>query len=169
MALPMSTGQDNANAYLRTQVMSASPAELRMMLLDGAVKFAKQGRQGLVDQNHEQVYNGFSQARAIITELMTSMRPEVAPELCEQVRSLYAFLFQELVRASLDSDLARADKAIELLEYEQQTWRLLLEQLKADEESGKAPAQVTAQSVPGRTAGYGAPAQGNYTPLSVEG
>ncbi|GAB5495768.1 MAG: hypothetical protein Phyf2KO_08480 [Phycisphaerales bacterium] len=165
----MSTGQDNANAYLRTQVMSASPAELRMMLLDGAVKFAKQGRQGLVDKDHEQVYSGFSQARAIITELMTSMRPEAAPELCEQVRSLYAFLFQELVRASMDSDLPRADKAIELLEYEQQTWRLLLEQLKTEEGAGNTPAQPTQQNVPGRTAGYGAPSQDNYTPLSIEG
>ena len=49
----MSKPQDNANAYLRTQVMSASPAELRMMLLDGAVKFARQGRQGLAEQNHD--------------------------------------------------------------------------------------------------------------------
>ncbi len=162
----MSTGQNNANAYLRTQVMSASPAELRMMLLDGAVKFAKQGRQGLAEKNHEQVYNGFSQSRAIVSELMTSMRPEAAPELCEQVRALYAYIFQELVTVSLENDLPRADKVIQLLEFEQQTWRMLMEQLK--NESGSTGEQP-ATSVPGRTAGYGSTGTDSYTPLSVEG
>lgn len=162
----MSTGQNNANAYLRTQVMSASPAELRMMLLDGAVKFAKQGRQGLAEKNHEQVYNGFSQARAIVSELMTSMRPEAAPELCEQVRALYAYIFQELVTVSLENDLPRADKVIQLLEFEQQTWRMLMEQLK--NESGSTGEQP-ATSVPDRTAGYGSTESSTYTPLSVEG
>ncbi len=159
----MKTGQDNANAYLRTQVMSASPAELRMMLLDGAVKFARQGRQGLAENNHEQVYSGFSQARAIVTELMTSMRPEVAPELCEQVRSLYAFIFQELVRASLDRNIEKADKAIELLEYEQQTWRLLMEQLKTEGAAAGTPNQ------PKPAAGYAPEGNPAYTPLSIEG
>lgn len=162
----MSTGQNNANAYLRTQVMSASPAELRMMLLDGAVKFAKQGRQGLAEKNHEQVYNGFSQSRAIVSELMTSMRPEAAPELCEQVRALYAYIFQELVTVSLENDLPRADKVIQLLEFEQQTWRMLMEQLKNE---GGGTGEQPAASVPGRTAGYGSIDSSTYTPLSVEG
>ena len=38
---------NESNAYLRTKVMTASPAELRLMLLDGAIKFANQAREGL--------------------------------------------------------------------------------------------------------------------------
>lgn len=155
----MSRSQDNANAYLRTQVMSASPAELRMMLLDGAVKFARQGRQGLADKNHELVYTGFSQARAIVTELMTSIRHEVAPELGERVRSLYAYLFQELVGASLESDIDRADNVIKLLEFEAETWRLLLAKLKDEEQA--APKATYAPAAEGKPAAY--------TPLSIEG
>ena len=33
-------GVDTSNAYLRTKVMTASPEELRLMLLDGAIRFA---------------------------------------------------------------------------------------------------------------------------------
>jgi len=138
-----------------------------MMLLDAAVKFAKQGQQGLVDGDHEQVYNGFSQARAIVSELMTSMRPEAAPELCEQVRALYAYVFQELVAASLESDLPKADRVVELLEFEQQTWRMLMEQIK--NEGGATITAKPATPAPGRTAGYGTPNTDNYTPLSIEG
>lgn len=159
----MSRSQDQANAYLRTQVMSASPAELRMMLLDGAVKFARQGRQGLAEKNHELVFTGFSQARAIVTELMTSLRHDVSPELCERVRSLYAYMFQELVGASLESDIERADAVIELLEFEAETWRMLLEKMKT-EESGVAPKPRAPAYAP---TGEGKP--GAYTPLSIEG
>lgn len=158
----MSRSQDNANAYLRTQVMSASPAELRMMLLDGAVKFARQGRQGLAEKNHELVYTGFSQARAIVTELMTSIRHEIDPDLCEKVRSLYAYIFQELVGASLESDLGRADKVIELLEFEAQTWRLLMDKIKPEDAGPTEP----------RPAAYPAAGESKpiaYTPLSIEG
>ena len=160
----MSRSQDNINAYLRTQVMSASPAELRMMLLDGAVKFAKQGRQGLAEKNHELVYTGFSQARAIVTELMTSMRHEVDPDLCERVRSLYAYIFQELVGASLESDINRADKVIELLEFEAETWRMLLEKLKTEQGTTAVPAKPSATYAPTSESKPGA-----YTPLSIEG
>lgn len=157
----MSKSQDHANAYLRTQVMSATPAELRMMLLDGAVKFAKQGRQGLAEKNHELVYTGFSQARAIVTELMTSMRPEIDPDLCERVRSLYAFFFQELVAASLENDIARADKVIELLEFEAETWRLLMDKLKTEEPTTRAATPTYAPAAESKP--------GAYTPLSIEG
>ncbi len=162
----MSRSQDNINAYLRTQVMSASPAELRMMLLDGAVKFARQGRQGLAEKNHELVYTGFSQARAIVTELMTSMRHEVDPDLCERVRSLYAYIFQELVGASLESDINRADKVIELLEFEAETWRLLMDKLKTEQSGTPAPAKAK-PSAPYAPTGESKP--GAYTPLSIEG
>ena len=160
----MSRSQDNINAYLRTQVMSASPAELRMMLLDGAVKFARQGRHGLAEKNHELVYTGFSQARAIVTELMTSMRHEVDPELCERVRSLYAYIFQELVGASLESDINRADKVIELLEFEAETWRMLLDKLKTEQGTTATSPKPGATYAPTSESKPGA-----YTPLSIEG
>ena len=35
------------NEYLRTRVLTASPEELRLMLLDGALKYAMQAREGL--------------------------------------------------------------------------------------------------------------------------
>lgn len=148
----MTTIQNSqANAYLRTQVMSASAEQLRLMLLDGAIKFTRQGRQGLSAGNHEQSYEGFTQARAIISELMTSMRTDVAPELCQQVRSLYTFLYTELVGASMERDIARADRVIEMLGYERETWVMLMDSLKTDR-PGKPAAEP-----------------GAYRPISVQG
>jgi flagellar protein FliS len=118
-----------ANAYLTTKVMTASPEELRLMLIEGAIKFARQGREGLAGGNFEAVHNGFSRCRSILLELVNSMRPEVDPELCERLSGLYMFMFRSLLEAAHERSLPKADKVIELLEYDRETWVLLMQRL----------------------------------------
>ena len=95
----MNADQQRANAYLQTKVLTASPEELRLMLLDGAIKFCRQGREGLAARNYEASYNGFTRCRAILVELITSMRTDVDPDLCGKVSSLYTFMIRELLEA----------------------------------------------------------------------
>jgi|TARA_R110000782_G_scaffold13976_5_gene40925 flagellar protein FliS len=128
---------DTTTAYLRSKVMTASPEELRLMLLDGALRFAHQARNGLETKNFEQSYSGFSQCRAILMELMTSLNESAAPELTAKVRSLYTFFYLELIQASHEKDTAKLDRVIELLEFERETWALLMDKLA--EERGQAP------------------------------
>ncbi len=135
--------EDTTTAYLRSKVMSAPPEELRLMLLDGALRFAHQARAGLENRNYEQSCSGFSQCRAIIVELMTSMNEAAAPELTGKVKSLYAFFFSELVAASHERDVAKLDRVIELLEYERETWAMLIDKL-AEERGQARPAAPTA-------------------------
>lgn len=143
----MTAAVNNANAYLRTKVLTASPEELRLMLLDGAIKFLRQGRDGLERKDHEAAFDGFSKCRNIILELMNSVRPEIAPDLCNRVTSLYTFMYTRLVEASFERDLAKADKVIEMLEYERETWALAMQ--KAAEER-RTPGSVSRD--PARTA-----------------
>ncbi len=126
------TTTTEANAYLRTQVLTASPEQLRLMLLDGAIRFAQQAADGLAANDYEASYNGITQARAIVLELATSIRPDVDPELAERVQSVYMFLYAELIDASLHRDEARLAKAIELLHYERETWSLLMDKLATE-------------------------------------
>ena len=118
-----------AQEYLRTKVMTASPAELRLLLLDGAIRFGEQAREGLEQKNPEQAYDGSRQCRAILTELTTGLRSELAPELCERLSSLYLFLYKSLVEAMSDRDPEGVRKVIEILTYERETWRLTMEKL----------------------------------------
>ncbi|MFI4882673.1 MAG: flagellar export chaperone FliS, partial [Phycisphaerales bacterium JB064] len=123
---------ESAMSYLRSQVMSASPAELRLMLLDGAIKFAVQGRQGLLDKNYEQSFEGISQCRAIITELAVGVNRQADPDLCDRVTSIFMFMFGELTEANMEKDTDRIQRVIELLEFERETWRLAIERVKQD-------------------------------------
>ncbi|MFI4916760.1 MAG: flagellar export chaperone FliS [Phycisphaerales bacterium JB060] len=133
---------ETAMSYLRAQVMSASPAELRLLLLDGAIRFGYQGKQGLIDKNYEQSYEGISQCRAIITELAVGVNRKADPELCDRVTSLFMFMFGELTQASMDKDPDRLQSVLELLEFERETWKLAMDRVKKD----KADAPATKQA-----------------------
>lgn len=148
--------QENAtvNAYLRSKVMSASPEELRLMLLDGALRFASQARHGLVEKDPEAAFAGFTQCRDIVLELLTSVRAEHDPQLAERVRALYSFMYSELVTASLDRDVPRLDKTIALLQYERDTWVMLMDQLARE--------RATTEPKPAP------PAEAPRAPLSVQ-
>lgn len=129
---------DSATAYLRTKVLTASPEELRLMLLDGAIKFARQGRDGLEKKDHEAVYAGFTKCRNIILELMNSVRADAAPDLKQRINGVYTFMYLHLTEASFEKDSAKADKVIELLEYERETWVLAMQKV-AEERATSAP------------------------------
>jgi flagellar protein FliS len=128
------------NAYLQSKVMSASPEELRLMLLDGSIRFAYQAKAGLENNDHEQIYLGFSQCRDIVLELLNTIRPEHAPEIAKRVTDLYSFMYSELVRCNSDKDIEGLNKVIGLLEYERETWAMLMDQI-AQESGSAAPAQ----------------------------
>jgi len=148
----------NVNAYLRTKVLTAPPEELRLLLLDGAIKFAVQGRDGLVAKNFEMSFNGISQCRDIVVELMTTIAPTVDAGLAAKVRGVFSFLFTELTEASLEKNPARLDKVIDILQYERETWVLAMQKI-AQERAGTlgpitpanpAPVSPSSTQNPGR-------------------
>lgn len=122
-------------AYLRTKVMTASPAELRLMLFDGAIRFAEQARRGYTDKNYEMSFEGTTKAQAILMELMSSLRPDQAPELCQRLSALYTFMYSSLVQASTTRDVALVDEVIKLLRFERETWAMCIDELARENQN----------------------------------
>ncbi|MBU6413268.1 MAG: flagellar export chaperone FliS [Planctomycetes bacterium] len=129
---PTSQPKDLITPYLRAKIMSARPEELRMLLLDGAVRFARQAQDGLATKNFEQSYVGITKCRDIVVELMTSIREDHNPDLAKNIKALYSFIFTELTEANLARSAERMTKIVELLEYERETWALLLDKVAAE-------------------------------------
>jgi len=139
---------NTANAYLKTKVMTASPEELRLMLIDGAIKFARQAMSGLENKNPELTYSGFSQCRDIVLELLNTIKPEYAPQIAKSVQDLYTFLYGELVKASINKDQGILREVIDLLEYERETWVLTMAQLVHEREHPIAKPAAAAYAQP---------------------
>jgi flagellar protein FliS len=132
------------NAYLRTKIVTSGPAELRLMLLDGAIRFAEQARAALPEMDYEAAYTGLTRCQNILLELINGLKPEHDPALCERLSSLYTFMYLQLVKASSARDPALVDDVIKLLHYERETWRMLLDQLAAENNAAKSMEQTPA-------------------------
>jgi flagellar secretion chaperone FliS len=120
-----------ANPYLKTKVMTASPSELRLMLLEGAIRFATQARQGLAAGDFENAYANTVKVQNILLELINSLRPDHEPDLCQKLSGLYTFMYMRMVKAGSERDPALIDEVLGLLDYERQTWCMLIEQVAA--------------------------------------
>ena len=138
---------EGAKSYLRTKVLTASSEELRLMLYDGAIKFARQAAQALEAQSYETSYNALVRAKKIVLELSSSLNHEAMPELCERLAALYVFIYQRLVDANVNRDAAAVADAVRLLEFERETWQMLIKQLGDEQgDPGLSQAQQTALS-----------------------
>src|SRR5215207_8202321 len=113
--------------YLKTKVMTASPEMLTLMLWDGAIRFAEQGKEAIAKKEIEASYKGLVRAQRIITELLSNLKHDVNPELCGQLAALYNFIFRRLVDANITKDVKLVDDALEIMRHQRETWALLLE------------------------------------------
>ena len=113
------------------------------MLYDGAIKFALQGKDALVAKDYEGSYNKLSRAQAIVLELLSGLRREVNPELCDRMAGVYNFLYRKLVDASVHKDATAIDDAVKVLRYQRETWVLLLEKIATLQVEDPVPAAAS--------------------------
>lgn len=132
------TKNSPATNYLRTKVLTATPEQLQLMLYDGAIRFAEQGRAALQEQKFDQSFEAFTRAQNILTELQCTLRPEMAPDLCKNLASLYTFAYMRLVEANLEHDVKHVDEALEVLRYQRETWVMLMQQQANQKAAGVA-------------------------------
>lgn len=130
--------QNGSDAYLRTKVMTAKPAELRLMLIDGAIRFTEQAKRGYESKDFESAYNGTTRAQAILLELVASLRHDIAPDLCKNVAAVYTFMYTTLVRGSMEKDLSAFDDVLRILRYERETWLLCMDALSRENHAASA-------------------------------
>jgi len=129
--------------YLKTKVMTASPEMLTLMLWDGAIRFAEQGKEAIRRKEIEGSYKALLRSQKIITELSVALKRDVAPDLCGKLASLYNFIFRRLVEANISKDEKLVDDALEIMRHQRQTWAMLMDKL-AKEKAGEARATVVA-------------------------
>jgi len=119
--------------------MTASPEQLQLMLYDGAIRFATQGREAITARNHELAFEKLSRAQKIVLEMERGLRPEIAPELCARMAALYLFIYRKLVDGCVEHDVKPVDEALELLRFERETWRMLLDKIARESAGPRGP------------------------------
>ncbi len=108
--------------YKRTQVSTASQGDLLLMLFDGAVKFARQGRELIEKKEYAAANEKLQRTQDIVSELISSLNLDTG-QIAQDLYQLYRYIHERLVQANIKKDLAQLDEAIQMLDDFRDTWR----------------------------------------------
>ncbi len=106
--------------YRETQVLSASPGELVVLLYDGLVRFIESGRQSIARGETEAAHKALTRAQDIVFELMATLNMEV--ELSRKLYALYSFWVERLIEANLRKDATLVEPILEMAKSLRDAW-----------------------------------------------
>jgi len=118
---------DPRKEYLRQGVMTASPAELVVMLYEACVKNLK-----LAIISYEEskdictTNNCLIKAQKIISELLNCLDMNIG--ISSQLMEVYIFMLKELRYANIKKELSRVMPIISMLESMRDTWQKVAQQ-----------------------------------------
>lgn len=112
--------------YLESTIRTASPARLRLMLIERGVEVA--GR--LSEVWRSGIARGSNEHSLTLLDLLNELLSGVVGgdsegenEVCRKVSDLYVFLAKHLIAAESNSDSGAIDEIKVVLEAEAETWR----------------------------------------------
>ncbi len=113
-----------AQAYASRKVETASPAELVLMLYDGAIKFCNLAMDGIEKKDYEKANTNIKKARAIIVELKTTLDHKYA--VAEDFDVVYDYIFNKLVAANMKKDPVILDEALKEIRDMRDNWKEIM-------------------------------------------
>ena len=157
-------------SYIETEVMTASPQKLQLMMIDAAIRFAKRAKLHWEADEDEKACEVLIRAQQVMGELLGGLNREASPQLVGKIASVYVFVFRNLMEAGLERNVEKIDDAIKVLEAEQKTWRQVCQKLaeeKQIEPGSAAPAApldgLDARVVPTKNTSFDAAAGEGYS------
>ena len=135
-----------ADEYLETRVMTATPQELHLMVVDGAIRFATQAAEALDDCDFDTSHRTLSRSREFVIELVSGLDSERKDELIEQLRGMFGFVYRNLSHADIHHDADNVRDALKILHIHRDNWIELTRKLKSEKISATPHVKATSWS-----------------------
>lgn len=123
--------------YLMTDVMTATPQKLQLMLIEAAIRAGEQTRQLWKNEKLDEACETMIKCQRLVTELLCGLNPEVNRELVRKAAGVYLFVFRRLSEAQLNRSDESLLEALSVLEIERETWRQVCDQLGSRRTEGQ--------------------------------
>lgn len=120
------------NMYMNTQINTAHPGELTLMLYNGCLKFMKKAMENIESKNIEARHNNIQRTLDIIDELQITLNLNY--EISHNLFSLYTFIKEKLAEANMSMNKESLEVCIDLVVQLRDTWAQALKQVKAGQQ-----------------------------------
>ena len=125
----------SAMAYKNQQIMTASPAELTLMLYNGAIRFINESIQALENGDINKSHNANIRAQNIVREFMCTL--DMQYEISQNWAALYEYIHYRLVQANVKKDKAMLTEARGLITEMRDAWHQAMKAVRVPEAVGK--------------------------------
>ncbi|MCR4740813.1 MAG: flagellar export chaperone FliS [Lachnospiraceae bacterium] len=117
----MAAANDAYAQYMRNKILTASPAELTLMLYEGAIKFCNIAIIGLENNDVEKAHNNIMKVQRIIEEFQITLNFDYP--IANDFNNVYNYLIRRLREANMEKDKQILEEVLEHLRTMRDTWK----------------------------------------------
>lgn len=116
MALPNAYSQ-----YNNSKILTASPAELTLMLYEGAIKFCNIAIMGIEQNDIMKAHTNIVKAENIIQEFRATLNHKYP--VAADFEKVYSYIYERLVEANMKKDKEILEEVLDHLRGMRDTWK----------------------------------------------
>lgn len=124
----MTPQEQRMQQYTRSRVLTASPAELTLLLYEGAIKFCNLAIMAIEKKDVQGAYTNIVKVERIIEEFRSTLNRDYA--VAEDFDRVYCYILRRLVEANVSKDVAIMEEILEHLRSMRDTWKQVMAQAK---------------------------------------
>lgn len=117
--------------YANNKVMMASPAELTLMLYEGAIKFCNIAIIGIEDGSIQKAHDNIVKAERIVQELKITLNHKYP--VAKDFENIYNYLIRRLHEANMRKDKAILEEVNTHLRSVRDTWKEVMRKCRTGE------------------------------------
>lgn len=108
------------NKYLENSIQTATPAQLLIMLYDGAIRFCKIGADAIMKKDYSTANENLCKAQAIINEFIVTLDRD--SEVAATLLPLYEYMNSRLIEANVQKNIELIDEVLNYLADLKDSW-----------------------------------------------
>jgi len=110
-----------AQTYQSNQVTTATPADLTLMLYNGAIKFIKQTKSAIEAKDVVKAHESSLKVQNILYELMSTLNNDY--EISKEFIKLYEYMLKRTIEANVRKDIAILDEVEDFFVQFRDSWK----------------------------------------------
>ncbi len=107
--------------YQNSKVLTASPAELTLMLYEGIIKFTNIAVVAIEEKDYSKANTNIIKAERIVDHLSATLNDKYP--VAQEFRNVYGAIMQALIQGNIKKDVDELNRALEYSRMIRDTWK----------------------------------------------
>ena len=112
--------------YQNSKVLTASPAELTLMLYDGIIKFTNIAVEAIQENDLGKANTNIMKAERIIDHLNGTLNEKYP--VAKDFQNIYSCIMDALIQGNIHKDISELERALEYSRMIRETWKEIMKQ-----------------------------------------